>query len=162
MPAEPKDAKRMSARIELRLSGCVDHLRLVWQAGETVLEAVSFVDDPEGTRYNVLVALQEILSNIYRHAYAGDATKPVTVELSAGEEGFSVTLRDQGPAFDPRTIPTPALPDDRLPADSGGFGIMIARAVMDAIDYQRIGDSNVVKMTKAIDVPRAAAAAAAS
>jgi anti-sigma regulatory factor (Ser/Thr protein kinase) len=139
----------MSATVELRLSGAVDHLRLVWQASETVLETVPFHDDPEGTRYNVLVALQEMLTNIYRHAYGGDVDQTVSVELRAGDEGFAVTLRDRGPAFDPRTVPPPAIPEDGMPNDCGGFGIMITRAVMDAIDYQRVGGENVLKMTKA-------------
>ncbi|HLU39808.1 MAG TPA: ATP-binding protein, partial [Planctomycetota bacterium] len=118
----------MSARVELRLSGPLDHLRLVWQAGETVLETVPFQDDPEGTRYNVLVALQEMLTNVYRHAYRGDETRPVEVEMRADHDGFAVTLRDHGPPFDPRTAPIPALPPDGVPPEVGGFGIMIARA----------------------------------
>lgn len=157
MPAEPKHTHATSARIELRLSGSLDHLRVVWQAGETLLEMVPFTDDPEGTRYNVLVALQEMLTNIYRHAYAGDATQPVTVELYGDQDGFAVTLRDQGPAFDPGTGPLQELPETGIPADCGGFGIMIARAVMDSLEYQRVQNCNVVRMHKAARVRVAAA-----
>ena len=49
----------MFAQVVLKLTGPMDHLRLVWQTGETLLESVVFDDDPEGTRYNVLLALQE-------------------------------------------------------------------------------------------------------
>src|SRR5262245_37329417 len=63
--AEPES---MSTRVELRLSGAMDHLRIVWQTGETLLESVPFQDDPDGTRYNVLLAVQEMVTNILRHA----------------------------------------------------------------------------------------------
>lgn len=137
----------MCAKVELRLAGPMDHLRLVWQAGETLLETVPFQDDPEGTRYNVLVALQEMVTNVYRHAYDGADDRPLRIDFAADHEGFTVTLRDQGPAFDPRTVAPPPM-DDAFPAESGGFGIMIARAVMDALEYQRIDGCNVVTMRK--------------
>lgn len=150
----------MNANVELRLSGSMDHLRMVWQAGETLLESVPFADDPEGTRYNVLVALQEMVTNVYRHAYRGDDTKPVALTFTVDRSGFSVSMRDHGPAFDPRTVAVAALADDALPTQSGGYGIMIVRAVMDTLDYQRIDECNVVTMRKSAGVKQNAAAPA--
>lgn len=146
----------MSASVELRLCGSMDHLRLVWQTGETVLEGVPFSDDPEGTRYNVLVALQEMVTNVYRHAYGGDDTRPLQVSFSADTNGFVVALRDEGPAFDPRTVAAPSLSDESIPTESGGFGIMIARAVMDSLEYRRENGCNVVTMRKASAAPQTA------
>jgi anti-sigma regulatory factor (Ser/Thr protein kinase) len=134
----------------------MDHLRMVWQTGETLLESIPFQDDAEGTRYNVLVALQEMVTNVYRHAYGGDDRRPLVVTFAADNDGFMVTLRDQGPAFDPRTVTPPAC-GEGLPATGGGFGIMIARAVMDALDYQRVDGCNVVTMRKGVTARRPAA-----
>ncbi|MEZ5965024.1 MAG: ATP-binding protein [Planctomycetota bacterium] len=139
----------MFANVELRLCGSMDHLRMVWQAGEALLESVPFQDDPEGTRYNILVALQEMVTNVYRHAYDGDDSRPLIVRFVTDRHGFSVSLRDEGPLFDPRTAPAPEVSDDALPSDSGGFGIMIARAVMDSLEYERVDGCNVVTMRKA-------------
>lgn len=157
---EPKEATAMFANVELRLCGSMDHLRMVWQAGETLLESVPFQDDPEGTRYNILVALQEMVTNVYRHAYDGDDSRPLIVGFVTDQHGFSVSLRDEGPAFDPRTVAPPAMLEDAIPSESGGFGIMIARAVMDTLEYERANGCNIVTMRKAAAQKTAAPAPA--
>ena len=65
----------------LKLQGSIDHLRLCWLVGESLLEQVSFAEDPEGTRYHVLVALQEMVTNVLRHAYHLDLDRPVELKF---------------------------------------------------------------------------------
>ena len=132
--------------VDLHLSGPMDHLRIVWQTGEAVLEAVPFQEDPEGTRYNVLVALQEMVTNVLRHAYRTGTYGPIVVRFEADKEGFRVTLRDRGPEFDPRGHQMHWA--EAMPPDPGGYGIMIMRAVMDEVDYARQDGWNVVSMKK--------------
>jgi serine/threonine-protein kinase RsbW len=138
----------------------MDHLRLIWQMGETLLESVPFDDDPEGTRYNFLVALQEMVTNVYRHGYRGDDSQPLAVSFAVDAQGVCVTVRDRGPAFDPRGVANPPLSDDAAPTEAGGFGIMIARAVMDQVDYARVDGWNVLTLRKAAQTARARSPAA--
>ncbi len=137
----------MSAKVELLLRGAMDHLRIAWQTGETLLASIPFEEDPEGTRYNVLLAIQEMVTNILRHGYRGDEQQPVAVHFEVDGDGMTVTLRDQGPAFDP-TASTPEPAGEEFPESEGGYGIMIARMVMDELDYRRDGEWNVLSMTK--------------
>ena len=148
----------MTSKVHLRLGGAVDHLRLVWQAGETMLESVPFRDDPEGTRYNVLLAVQEMLTNVLRHGYAGADERPVEVRFEATDRGFSAEIRDDGPPFDPVATDVTAIDcaadaADSMPAESGGYGILIAKMVMDGLDYRREGSQNVLRMSKLVEVP---------
>jgi serine/threonine-protein kinase RsbW len=136
----------MTASVDLRLSGSLDHLRLVWQTGETLLEAFPFDEDPEGTRYNVLVALQEIVTNVLRYAYQGDEARPLQVQFRADDQEFRIVVRDGGPAFDP--LQHKSLVDTATPNEAGGYGIMIMRAVMDDVSYRRDGAWNVLTMVK--------------
>jgi anti-sigma regulatory factor (Ser/Thr protein kinase) len=139
----------MSAHVAIKLTGSMDHLRLVWQAGETLLESVVFDEDPDGTRYNVLVALQEMLTNVLRHGYRSDERRPIEVLFDLGEDLFEITLRDQGPAFDPLAYDTTPLDlDHSMPTECGGHGIRIARMVMDKVDYSREHGWNTLRMTK--------------
>ncbi len=149
----------MTSSVELRLHGSMDHLRILWQVGETLLESVPFEDDPEGTRYNVLLAVQEILTNILRHAYGDDDTRPVEVHMEASDASFTVELRDQGAKFDPLGYEcTAADPMSTSPGnDHGGYGIMIAKMVMDSVTYARKDGRNVLAMRKDVDLPVAAA-----
>ena len=143
----------MTAKVELRLCGPMDHLRLVWQTGETLLESVPFQEDPEGTRYNVLLALQEMVTNVLRHAYQGDEKRPVEVQFEAAGDGIAVTLRDQGPEFNPLEVDSPEPRSSMQAIPDGGYGIMIARMVMDTIDYRRERGWNVVRMQKVVRAP---------
>ncbi len=73
----------MTAKLLLHLCGPMDHLRLTWQAAETLLENVPFAEDPESTRYNILLAIQEMVTNILRHGYQDHQDQPVEIKLEA-------------------------------------------------------------------------------
>lgn len=139
----------MFAQVVLKLIGPMDQLRLVWQTGETLLDSVEFEEDQEGTRYNVLLALQEMVTNVLRHAYDLDESLPIEVEFTVRDDAFEVVLRDRGPAFDPLAYDTTALSyADAMPDEAGGFGIHIARMVMDEIAYQRRDGRNELRLKK--------------
>ena len=137
----------MFAKAVLKLTGPMDHLRLVWQTGETLLDSVVFDENPEGTRYNVLVALQEMVTNVLRHAYRLDETKPIEVEFELRDDALRITVRDQGPPFDPNQY-DPAGVGDTMPTEAGGHGIRIARQVMDKVEYEHAAGWNTLRMTK--------------
>jgi serine/threonine-protein kinase RsbW len=139
----------MSSQVVLSLTGPMDHLRLVWQTGETLLESVVFDEDPDGNRYNVLLALQELVTNVLRHGYRMDESRPIEVRFDLREDSFQVTLRDRGPAFDPTNHGDQAAAgDESMPRNCGGFGIQIVREVMDRVEYARIDGWNTLRLTK--------------
>ena len=143
----------MFAQVAIKLTGPMDHLRLVWQTGETFLDTVAFDEDPEGTRYNVLLALQEMVTNVLRHGYQLDEHKPVEVVFELTDDQLQIALRDQGPAFDPLGFDGPE--DDgsvQMPTDVGGHGIRIARMVMDDVQYSRVDGWNCLRMNKCVRV----------
>ncbi len=92
---------------------------------------------------DIVLGLQETLSNVTRHAYAG-AGGTIDVTLRSRPGGFDARVRDRGPAFDPTTADAegPGRPRD------GGYGLMLVRRTMDRISYQRRGDENVVRLTR--------------
>ncbi len=133
----------------LRLQGPLDQLELCYQAGETMLRSIDFGEDSESQRHCVLLAIQEMVTNVLRHAYEGDESLPIEVEFTADERGFAVELRDRGPAFDPLEHDvTKLLLDTSMPTAAGGFGIHIARIVMDDVSYVRRDGWNVLRMQK--------------
>ena len=138
-----------AATVHLQLDGPMDHLRLVWQTGETLLMSVPFTEDPEGARYNVLLSIQELLTNVFRHGYEGDQSKPVQLKLEASPEGFAVEIRDRGQKFDP--VAYQGRPrDDEDEAEGGGYGLIIAKMVMDEFDYLYEDGWNVVRASKSV------------
>lgn len=143
----------MFAQVALKLTGPVDHLRLVWQTGETLLASVVFDDDAEATRYHLLVALQEMVTNVLRHGYRLDDSRPIEVVFELHDEELCINLRDQGPAFDPRRYDTSAVDNlEAMPTEAGGHGIRIVRQVMDKVDYERVDGWNELRMSKCVRV----------
>lgn len=143
----------MFAQASIKLIGPMDHLRLVWQTGETLLDSVVFDEDPEGTRYNILLALQEMVTNVLRHGYQLAEEKPVEVIFELTDDKLQVELRDQGPCFDPLAYDSEESEFDMgMPTEVGGFGIRIARMVMDDVQYRRDDGWNCLRLTKCVRV----------
>lgn len=93
---------------------------------------------------DIVLGLQETLSNVTRHAYGGaGGTIDVTLRGRAGR--FDARVRDRGPAFDPTTAP---MPNSAGPRESG-YGLMLVRRTMDKVTWQRRGEENVVRLERA-------------
>ena len=143
----------MFAQATIKLTGPMDHLRLVWQTGETLLDSVVFDEDPEGTRYNVLLALQEMVTNVLRHGYQLDENQPIEVSFEIDDDQLRIELRDQGPEFDPREYgEDDDWVDMGMPTEAGGYGIRIARMVMDDVTWRRENGWNCLSLVKAVRV----------
>ena len=142
----------MTSELRLSLNGDVDYLRLVWQAVEAMLEQAEFDEDPVQTRYNVLLSLQEAVSNVLRHGYQGGVDDAVWIEIRArlDDSSFRIELRDRCKPFDPTQVGELAedVADDVTAIPEGGYGIHIIRAVLDRLDYERQGDENVLILEK--------------
>ena len=79
----------------------------------------------------VLLAVDEALTNIIRHAYQGKPGK-MTVTVDASSDKIEIVLEDQGKKFDPTQVPTPELPRHK----PGGLGVHFIRTIMDQVIYE--------------------------
>ena len=150
----------MTATAELTLTGDMDHLRLVWQMGETLLQQIPFrEEDPEAHSYHILVAIQEMVTNVLRHGYEMDVNRPIQVGFEVDQEHFAIELRDSAPEFNPLAHQTESLTqaETSQPAE-GGYGIHIAKMFMDEVSYERRGGLNVLRMVKSVSSLQAAGA----
>lgn len=99
---------------------------------------------------NLNLALEEAVTNVILYAYPDGADGLVDVEAILKPHSLEFIITDSGVPFDPTTVPDV---DITLPADErpiGGLGIYLVRQMMDELHYQRIGDKNVLSMTKKI------------
>jgi serine/threonine-protein kinase RsbW len=87
-------------------------------------------------RVRFATALAEIAANIIRHAYpAGTDRRPLRLRLRLYEDRLVATFTDRGISFAPPDPPgsTPDLTELR----EGGYGLALARAGLDRLDYRR-------------------------
>ena len=99
---------------------------------------------PEDIGHRVISAFVEAFNNAVIHAYKGISPGPVEVEMSVSRDRLRVVVRDEGNRFTPEQVPDPDL--DALP--EGGLGLFIIRNFMDHVEYERVGDRNVLTMEK--------------
>ncbi len=95
------------------------------------------------------VALDELMSNVARYAYApGTGKITVSAEIREDPRRVVVTLTDAGAPYDPLQKSDP---DVTLSADErriGGLGIFIVKKTMDDMTYEYKDGKNVVTITK--------------
>jgi serine/threonine-protein kinase RsbW len=84
---------------------------------------------------NVILAVDEAVSNIITHGYQGQGGV-VEIEVSREENALVIRLRDEATPFDPTNVPPPdlTLPLERRAA--GGLGIHLIRRVMDEMTHR--------------------------
>ena len=83
------------------------------------------------TSEEVLLCVDEALTNIIRHAYQGKPGK-MTVCVRADHEKIEIVTEDTGKKFDPTQVPPPELPRQK----PGGLGVHFIRTIMDQMIYE--------------------------
>jgi anti-sigma regulatory factor (Ser/Thr protein kinase) len=98
------------------------------------------------------LALEEIFMNVVMHASRGGSVPQVEVSLTLAGDGVTMAVEDNGPAFDPLSLPTPDVAANLGDRPIGGLGVFLVRRLMDAVSYQRVGACNRLSMSKRIGV----------
>lgn len=103
----------------------------------------------------LVVAVDEAISNILRHAYDDLADPAVTIEAVADAEGVEVALIDGGRPFSPLDWTPPTLDGGAAERPVGGLGIHLMRTLVDRLTYRREGASNRLTLRKKRAAPLA-------
>jgi serine/threonine-protein kinase RsbW len=85
--------------------------------------------------YDVLVAVEEMTTNIIIHGYRGQPGA-IEIELRALDDTLEIYLRDQAPPFDPAQAPKPDTTSPLELRQPGGLGIHLVRHFMDALIHR--------------------------
>ena len=108
--------------------------------------AAALAKTPAKYRNQLLVAADEICSNIVR--YSGATRLTMAVELMHYPEGVRLVFSDDGKPFDPLAHHDP---DTTLSAEDraiGGLGILIVKKTMSPVIYKRRNDLNIFTIGK--------------
>ena len=108
----------------------------------------SAADLPPAQALPFEIALEEIFMNVVMHGSPVGCKGRVEVCLALADDNLTLAVEDDGPPFDPLTLPTPdiraRLEDRRV----GGLGVHFVRQMMDDVRYTRVGPRNQLRMTK--------------
>ena len=98
--------------------------------------------------YDLNLALDEVVSNIIRHAHTDGSEHRFTVDITLNDEEFLARVEDDGPEFDPTQHATPDLDAPLEERKIGGLGIHLVRQIMDSMEYERVAGKNILTLRK--------------
>ncbi|MCY2934263.1 MAG: ATP-binding protein [Planctomycetota bacterium] len=93
--------------------------------------------------------LTEMGGNAIEWGHRRNADLPLKITYRIGSDQVTLIIRDQGPGFDPKNLPHAACDEDpiqhldvrnELGIREGGFGIMLAKGMVDEFKYNDIGN----------------------
>jgi serine/threonine-protein kinase RsbW len=99
----------------------------------------------EKTTHAVVMATDEAVNNIMRHAHLGRPEATIQIQCFLRADSIEVCLLDEGEPFDLSTVPHLDPAELRV----GGRGVFLMRALMDELCCQRRGEGgNSLRMVK--------------
>lgn len=100
-----------------------------------VRQQVAAAGGDETTMADLVQAVDELVCNVIQHGYAG---RPGRVEVDVTRRGreLGFRIRDNAPAFDPRTVADPPLDLPLELRPLGGMGVHLARTLTDGLDHR--------------------------
>jgi anti-sigma regulatory factor (Ser/Thr protein kinase) len=127
-----------------------DHAFLA-QVRDLVSKGVSVGKFPSHYLNRLQIAVDEAVTNIIEHGYAGQprgsGTIDITVEVN--EVHFKITIVDHGMSFDPSKMSDVDLQSHFAAGRNGGLGVFLMRKIMDQVDYQyHVGQKNQLVLVK--------------
>lgn len=139
----------LKSPLRLQIASTPTHLPIVRAAVERFAGMVGFDETTSG---KIMLAVDEALTNIIKHAYHGRDDRPIeitlrTVAAQPGKQALRIELRDWGTPAEREDIRSRDLEDIR----PGGLGVHIMNSIMDEVQYAPAGDEGTrLMMTKSL------------
>ena len=124
------------SQIKMSIASTPAHLPPVRSALESVCKLMGF---DESTRGDIVLAVDEALANVIKHAYHGQNDKPIKITLrnvGGNESALKIELRDWGEQVETSNIKSRDLDDVR----PGGLGVHIMSRCMSEVNYVHMPD----------------------
>lgn len=154
---------------ELKRSGTEGEIHFQLQSDLQYLEELNhlvaslslFSGLPQREIMQLTTAVRELGTNAIEWGHRHQVDRVVTATYRIEPTQLVITIRDTGPGFDPRNLPHAARDHDpishlmvrqSLGIRDGGFGIMMARGLVDDLQYNETG--NEVRLIKRLPTPR--------
>ena len=100
------------------------------------------------TTMQLNLAIEEAVVNVMNYAYPQGTVGDVCIEARSDDKELEFIISDSGKPFDPTAkdeVDTTLSAEER---SIGGLGIHLVRTIMDAVDYERSNDKNILMLRK--------------
>jgi serine/threonine-protein kinase RsbW len=133
-----------AAKAKMTIASDYGNAREVQQLIRDEVERAGFDAD---SQFAIKLALEEALINAIKHGNKLDKGKNVRVEWNISPAAAEITIEDEGPGFDRKTVPNPT--DDGNLEKLTGRGILLIESYMSDVQWSNGGRR--VKLVKKND-----------
>jgi anti-sigma regulatory factor (Ser/Thr protein kinase) len=106
---------------------------------------------PKKFIFEINLALDELFTNIVCYGFYGNQDHTVRLTITLENKEIWVCIEDDGIAFNPVKFEIPDMPHSIEECKIGGLGIHLVRKLVEDIEYQRCGDTNVLILKKKVE-----------
>lgn len=129
------DPEKLALKLKVTLAADRDAVDPVVQG---IMEVVRDTHCATGKEDAIELALTEALANAVVHGAKADPKKIVECDVVCDEaRGMLIIVRDPGPGFDPRSIPSPVVGENIY--SNHGRGIFLINELMDEVEFKNNG-----------------------
>ena len=134
-------------------------LQAAFSTGDEPMDPVLEFIDRVGQAYDLppepltdlRIALDEVVTNIAKYAYAEEGRHEFTIRCEVREGRLQTVVEDGGVAFDPLNAPAPDLSLGLEQRPIGGLGVHFVKKLMSAVRYERVGARNRLTMEQELN-----------
>ncbi len=98
--------------------------------------------------FAIETAVDEAVSNIIEHAYAGEGKGEIICSVEPLSDGIKIILEDHGKPFDPSCVPLPDVSAELDERQDHGLGIFMMCQLLDDIHFDFLPDRNRLTLIK--------------
>jgi serine/threonine-protein kinase RsbW len=120
----------------LKIGSVMTNLRIIENAIDEITGAVGVNQDNYG---KILVATLEAVNNAITQGNKANPQKMVDVEISFDNNEMIIIVTDEGPGFNPASIPDPTMPENI--EELSGRGVFLMKKLADSISFNEKGNS---------------------
>lgn len=114
---------------------------------QQLLRSILSARDPQSSRIgDAELIAEELLTNVVKSLHASGGSGHVSLECELTGTQIVMTVRDNGPPFDPLTLATPDLEGSIDERAVGGLGVAIVRQLADSCRYSHVHGHNVMEV----------------
>ena len=103
---------------------------------------------PNGTVFDLKLAVDEACTNIIEHGYKGMDPGSIILSFRIESDRILVQITDFGHIFEPAEAPKPDVEAALEDRELGGLGLYLIYQTMDNIDYESSEEGNTLTFTK--------------
>jgi serine/threonine-protein kinase RsbW len=112
-----------------------------------IVAAAQSCDVDESDQFAIRLALEEAMVNAIKHGNGSDPNKKVSIDYEVSSQEVRIRIEDEGPGFDPASLPDPTAPE--FLERPCGRGILLMRHYMSRVEF--LGRGNCVEMVKLVN-----------